>query len=126
MSRALLLALALGLPAAAWAQPPALHDKAYYAAHKTVRDTTLRWCHGDATHADLYDCQNAEAADAGTIGKPQTLDQMLNDPNYWVRNPVARDGAMVQCARREPGDELILPFCPAVRAGAALAKGHRN
>jgi hypothetical protein len=126
MSRALLLAMALGLPAAAWAQPPALHDKAYYATHKAVRDTTLQWCHSDATHADLYDCQNAEAADAGTIGKPQTLDQMLNDPNYWVRNPVARDGAMVQCARREPGDELILPFCPAVRAGAALAKGHRN
>jgi hypothetical protein len=126
MSRALLLAMALSLPAAAWAQPPALHDKAYYATHKAVRDTTLRWCHSDATYADLYDCQNAEAADAGTIGKPQTLDQMLNDPNYWVRNPVARDGAMVQCARREPGDELILPFCPAVRAGAALAKGHRN
>jgi hypothetical protein len=43
-----------------------------------------------------------------------------------VRNPVARDGAMVQCARRLPGDELILPFCPAVRAGAALAKRHRT
>jgi len=121
--RALLLAAMVAVPAIACAQPPALHDKAYYASHKAVRDTTLRWCHSDATYADLFDCQNAEAADAGTIGTPQqqTIEQTLRDPNYWVRNPVARDGAMVQCSRRGLGDQLILPYCGAVRAGAALA-----
>ena len=133
MSRALLFAVAIALPAIASAQParqsaqpPALHDKAYYTAHKAVRDTTLRWCHSDATYADLYDCQNAEAADAGTIGSPRTLDQYLSDPNYWVQNPIARGGALIQCNRRAPGDEMVLPYCAAVRAGAALAKGHRN
>ena len=133
MRRAFLLAVGIALPAIASAQParqsaqpPALHDKAYYATHKAVRDTTLRWCHSDATYADLYDCQNAEAADAGTIGKPRTLDQYLSDPNYWVRNPIARGGALIQCNRRAPGDEMVLPYCAAVRAGAALAKGHRN
>jgi hypothetical protein len=132
MSRALLLAAAFALPVVALAQPvgpsgqpPALHDKAYYATHKAVRDTTLRWCHSDSTHADFYDCQNAEAADAGTIGKPRTLDQYLSDPNYWVQNPIARGGALIQCNRRAPGDEMVLPYCAAVRAGAALAKGHR-
>jgi hypothetical protein len=126
--RALLLATIL-LPTVAWAQPPALHPKAWYAEHDGARIATLHWCHSDATHADLFDCQNAEAADAGKMigaGPPRTMDQYLNDPNYWVQNPFARYGAMVQCNRRGPGDELVLPFCPAIRAGDALARGKRN
>lgn len=128
MIRAVLIAAVILTPRLAAAQPaPALHDKAWYVAHPDARVATLHWCHSDSTYADMFDCQNAEAADALTIGKQhRTVDGYLNDPHYWAQNPISRGGAMLQCARRGPGDEMVLPYCNAIRAGDAMAKAGHN
>jgi hypothetical protein len=107
--------LALPIAAAGQQQAPAKHDISWYVAHAGERNTTLRWCHGDASHADIYDCQNAEAAAAGTMfqdkGNNNAAD--MNSPAYWAANPVARAGTLRACIRRQPGDQMELPFCGA-------------
>jgi hypothetical protein len=129
-----MIAAAFLIPLAAQAQtlppqPRALHDKAWYSSHPAERDATLRICHSDASFGDLYDCLNAEAA-AGlsrfSEGKNSqrrwsSSEQMLHDPEFWRQNPIARDGELIQCARRGPGDEMALPYC----AAAAAAAGKR-
>jgi hypothetical protein len=94
-------------------QPPAKHDIAWYVAHAPERNAALKWCHGDTSHADMYDCQNAEAAAAGTMfqnkGNNNTAD--INSPAYWSANPIARAGTLRACIRRRPGDEMDFPYC---------------
>lgn len=132
MIRAIVLAaavLAPGLAAAQQGQPPALHPKAWYVGHVAARHATLIWCHSDATHADLYDCQNAEAADALTIGQQSvrhgTVDAYLRDPAYWAQNPIYRGSALHQCRYGGVGTETMQQYCGAVRAGDTMARAGR-
>ena len=137
--RAIVAVAIMLLPGVGLAQvnppPAALHDKAWYAAHSAARNATLKWCHADATRADWFDCQNAEAAAAGTIGQPQRNTAIPSDPpyfangndwmmspEYWADHSFARAGILVQCARRAPGDQMMLRACPAAQAGEALAR----
>jgi hypothetical protein len=122
--RRVLLAAAVlvAAPFAAHAQQRqrALHDIPWYVAHPAARGATLRLCHNDNSYAGMPDCANAENAAAGQVGSGSSIGRlkaMLNDPNYWRQNPVARDGAMVQCRRRGPGDAMVLPYCAAIQAG---------
>lgn len=121
MRRVLLAALLVVVPIIAHAQQRerALHNIPWYAAHPAAREATLRLCHTDNSYAGMPDCANAENAAAGQVGSGSAIGKlraMLNDPEYWRQNPIARDGAMAQCRQHAPGD-AVLPYCAAVAAG---------
>lgn len=121
MRRLFAAAVVVALPLAARAHEPprALHDIPWYVAHPVAREATLRLCHSDNSYANMPDCANAENAAAGQVGSASSIDRlraMLNDPEYWRQNPIARDGAMAQCRQHAPGD-AILPYCAAIQAG---------
>lgn len=113
--RRIIFAAAVATPIAAHAE---VRDIPWYMAHPTVLYRTIEVCHESAAYEDTVDCRNAEAAVDGLWakqeGRPAGLRATLNDPAYWASNPISRKGAMIECARRLPGDEPVLPFCPAV------------
>ena len=101
-------------------QPRALHNIPWYSAHPAERAATLRLCHSDYSYSGLPDCANAEAAGAGQVGSGSSIGKlkaMLNDPQYWRENPIARNAARFQCQRRAPIDADVLPYCSAIEAG---------
>ena len=122
MSRTVLLAiLSLLASAPAWAQPAALHNIHWYVEHTAAREATLTWCHQDSSHADSFDCQNAQAAAAGVMFRDignRDLNDMMS-PAYWTANPLARTGVLRACARRKPGDEMQYPYCGAASASVS-------
>lgn len=98
-------------------QQRALHNIPWYSAHPSERGATLRLCHSDYSYSGLPDCANAEAAGAGQVGSGSSIGKlkaMLNDPQYWRENRVARWAEMAQCRR---GDRIALPYCAAATAG---------
>ena len=122
MSRAIILT-ALGLFASipAKAQPAALHDIPWYVGHTAAREATLTWCHQDSSRADGFDCQNAQAAAAGSMFR-DTGNRDPNDmtsPAYWTANPIARAGVLRGCARPRPGNAMNQPYCGAAANSAA-------
>lgn len=124
--RVLLIAACCVLPFAAHADTRyqrSLHDIPWYAAHPAERRATQQFCERDAAYAVMPDCRNAEHAGAGTLGRRYTGLNYMYDPAWWAENPVARDGALLQCQRRAPGDEMMFPFCKAV--GASVMMGRR-
>jgi hypothetical protein len=105
----------------AWTQPAALHDIPWYVGHSAARETTLTWCHQDSSRADSFDCQNAQAAAAGTMFR-DTGNRDPNDmmsPAYWSANPLARAGVLLACVRRQPGNEMQLRYCGPASYSAA-------
>lgn len=121
--KGVLVVTVVSIYAADAAQPPAQHNKAWYLAHDGERNSTLRLCHSDASYANLYDCQNAEAA--GGIadrrqpgpGAGRPADFMLS-PSYWARNDVARSVMLGMCATRGRGAPgAYPPYCDAATAG---------
>lgn len=122
----------LALPIAAMAQPQFYpgdpmrgpvtpRDVPWYMAHPTVMQQTLNVCGSNAAYADTADCRNANSAGAGLLGQAYSnanrralarnpaLD--IHSPAYWSANPIARDGLLIQCRRRGPGDDLAYPYC---------------
>lgn len=73
-------AIVLGLPAIAAAEPG---DVPYYKARPAERAALLRKCQTDVALAMTRECQNAEAADASTIGRPLRPGDIPPDP--WFR-----------------------------------------
>ena len=112
--RRIIFAAALATPIVAHAE---VRDIAWYMAHPTVLYPTIEVCHESAAYEDTVDCRNAEAAVDGLWareeGRRSGLAATLNNPAYWVQNPLARGGVMVECARRLPGDAAVLPYCAA-------------
>lgn len=128
MMRALLMAGVLALPAAAYAdtyQNRSLHDIPWYVAHRAETEATIKWCETRVDYAEMPDCRNAQHAAAAWIGQPRYGHggfSYMHDPAFWAANPIARDGAAIQCARRAPGDEMMLPFCGAIIASKNLSR----
>ena len=122
MSRATFLLAGGLLSGSAWAQTSnALHDIPWYVAHTAAREATLSWCHQDSSRADSFDCQNAQAAAAGTMFR-DTGNRDPNDmmsPAYWTANPIARAGVLRGCARPRPGNAMNQPYCGAASYSAA-------
>jgi hypothetical protein len=108
---------AMAVPVAVNARVP-VRTIPWYMAHPAILYPTIEVCHLSASYEDTPDCRNAEAAVDGLWAKQEGrragLWATLNDPAYWASNPISRKGAMIECARRLPGDEPVLPFCPAV------------
>lgn len=127
------IVLALAIPAAAHAQsamtaPVTPRTVAWYMAHPSVMQQTLRVCHSNAAYMPLPDCANAESAGAGLMKREyqQASNGLnLNDPAYWSTNPIAREGVLAQCRRRGPGDEMAYPYCRAAAASKLNDLGAR-
>jgi hypothetical protein len=121
MSRALiaatLLACAAGGAHATGSRHQDAHfDIAYYQTHPTFRADVLRLCQQTSPRGDLPDCRNASKADAEVRSSGVRASDIMT-PQWFRDNPIARDGIIAQCARRGPGDELVLPFCTAALQG---------
>ena len=108
-------------PVLANSQRGALHDVNWYIQHVEAQQQTLAFCHADAARQKAPDCANAESAAVAIMGREYARHSNLSnmtDPDYWNNNRIARNGILAQCARRGPGDELVLPYCRA----AALSR----
>ena len=109
-----------GLAAPARAQV-SLHDTPWYMQHSAERGATLRLCHKDDAMARTPDCVNAEAAvtrlHAQSLGRQWPIDDMLNDPQYWQTNRIARASQLNACAKGLWGSTPS--SCAAARAGEA-------
>jgi hypothetical protein len=125
--RALLLSSVLLVPVAAFAQQPALHDIAWYAAHDQERAVTLRMCHNNQTlQLASDDCANAERAEATAVFKGTDRDPLayLDNPAYYSANPIIRQGVLNACQHPEnPGNQMYVAHCAAARASAASGGG---
>src|SRR6185312_10022048 len=128
-----ILSMVLLVPSAAMAQlrsERAMHDKAWYEAHRAERRATIRMCENDASYSVLPDCINAEAADGvaslreqqgrrrqiGEKGAWVGYDPMM-DPDWWRFSNIL-PAQLAVCQRNRPGD-VMLRYCPAARAAAA-------
>jgi hypothetical protein len=98
----------------------------WYMAHPNILYPTIQVCHESARYEDTVDCRNAEAAVDGlwarAEGQRAGLAAILNDPSYWASHRIARDGEMVECARRWPGDAPWLPYCAAAARSYSLRR----
>lgn len=113
-----MMAALLAVPATAWAQPQALHDKAWYLAHTAERIATTRWCEADESRQMLFACRNAEDASSLALVHPPGGD-FLASPDWWARNAFAREHELEICSRPNSlGAKYFLRYCGAAAAGS--------
>jgi hypothetical protein len=121
--REIMFAGVLAFPVAAHAEERTIP---WYMAHPNVLYPTIQVCHESAAYEDTVDCRNAEAAVDGLWARAEGgrsgIAATLNNPVYWAQNPIARNGVMVQCARRRPGDANVLPYCAAAAKSYSLRR----
>lgn len=114
--KALLVLSLIFVYAAEAGQPPAQHNKAWYETHDGERNATLRLCHSDATYANLYDCQNAEAA-GSLADRRYGAKGFMNSPSFWAQNEGARNMVLRMCANRTASSTPFLPYCRVAAMG---------
>lgn len=121
--RALLIAAALSAPLSVQVRTVQPRSVGWYQTHPDVLRQTLLVCHSNSAYASTPDCDNAERAAAGLMGRDAARSTRpgapaMTDPAYWSANPFARAGVLAQCRRRAPGDELVFPYCRAAAESA--------